>query len=225
MSRKPLYDITPFTALDFPDHLAAIFWFAKCQMQCVYCYNKDIVFGDGKISKEEALSFLQKRKGLLEGVVLSGGEATLYADLVEFCRQIKALDYKIKLDTNGLNPQIVSALVENDLVDYIALDYKAPKQKFEAITKNKHFDIFSSTLEYLLGKAFPFEVRTTIHSDLLQPEDINQIIDDLKKRGYENTYYLQKFVYTPDTIGKVEEQKDVFDISKLSADLKVIWRQ
>ena len=225
MSRKPLYDITPFTALDFSDHLAAIFWFAKCQMQCVYCYNKDIVFGEGKISEDEALSFLQKRQGLLEGVVLSGGEATLYPDLVEFCQKIKAMNYKIKLDTNGLYPEMVSSLVENDLIDYIALDYKAPKQKFEAITKNKHFDSFSKTLNYLIDKAFPFEVRTTVHSDLLQPEDINQMIDDLKKRGYENVYYLQKFVYTPDTIGEVEEQKDVFDTSKLSTDLKVIWRQ
>ncbi len=225
MSRKPLYDITPFTALDFSDHLAAIFWFAKCQMQCVYCYNKDIVFGEGKISEDEALSFLQKRQGLLEGVVLSGGEATLYPDLVEFCQKIKAMNYKIKLDTNGLYPEMVSSLVENDLIDYIALDYKAPKQKFEAITKNKHFDSFSKTLNYLIDKAFPFEVRTTVHSDLLQPEDINQMIDDLKKRGYENVYYLQKFVYTPDSIGGVEEQKDVFDTSKLSTDLKVIWRQ
>ena len=224
MSHKPLYDITPFTALDYPDHLAVIFWFAKCQMQCVYCYNRDIVFGDGKISQEEALLFLNNRQGLLEGVVLSGGEATLYGELVEFCKQIKQLNFKIKLDTNGLNPKIVSALVENDLVDYIALDYKAPKQKFDAITKNKHFDSFSATLDYLISKSFPFEVRTTVHSDLLQPEDINQIIDDLCKRGYKNSYYLQKFVYTPGTIGEVEEQKNAFDTSKLSADLKVIWR-
>ncbi|MCD6654590.1 MAG: anaerobic ribonucleoside-triphosphate reductase activating protein [Sulfurovum sp.] len=224
MSPKPLYDITPFTALDYPDHLAAIFWFAKCQMQCVYCYNRNIVFGDGKISQEEALSFLKNRQGLLEGVVLSGGEATLYGELVAFCKQIKQLNFKIKLDTNGLNTEMISALAENNLVDYIALDYKAPKQKFQSITKNKHFDFFSDTLEYLIKKEFPFEVRTTVHSDLLQAEDINQIIKDLLKRGYKNTYYLQKFIYTPDTIGKVKEQKHIFDVSKLSDDLKIIWR-
>ncbi|MDQ1325587.1 MAG: Anaerobic ribonucleoside-triphosphate reductase activating protein, partial [Campylobacterota bacterium] len=217
-------DITPFTALDYPDHLAAIFWFAKCQMQCVYCYNRDIVFGNGKISQGEALTFLQNRKGLLEGVVLSGGEATLYESLAEFCKQIKQLNFKIKLDTNGLNPQMIYTLVENNLVDYIALDYKAPKQKFQSITKNKHFDAFSATLDYLIKKEFPFEVRTTVHSDLLQVEDINQIIKDLLRRDYRDTYYLQKFIYTPDTIGKVKDQKNTFDLSRLSSDIKVIWR-
>jgi pyruvate formate lyase activating enzyme len=224
MSRKPLYDITPFTALDYPDHLAAIFWFAKCQMQCVYCYNRDIVFGDGKISQEEALAFLKNRQGLLEGVVLSGGEATLYGELVEFCKQIKQLNFKIKLDTNGLNLEMIYALVENNLVDYIALDYKAPKEKFQAITKNIHFDLFSRTLDFLIKKKFPCEVRTTVHSDLLQAEDVNQIIKDLLKRGYKDTYYLQKFVYTPDTIGKVKEQRHAFDVSRLSSDLKVSLR-
>ena len=89
MLHKPLYDITPFTALDYPDHLATIFWFAKCDMQCAYCYNKDIVFGEGKMTEEDAISFLKSRIGLLEGVVLSGGEATLYSSLIEFCQKIK----------------------------------------------------------------------------------------------------------------------------------------
>ena len=167
MPHKPLYDITPFTALDYPDHLAAIFWFAKCNMRCVYCYNKDIVFGEGEITEEEAIAFLQSRVGLLEAVVLSGGEATLYSDLEAFCKKIKQLKFKIKLDTNGLNPEMIQVLVENRLVDYISLDYKAPKEKYFEITKDKHFDSFSKTLNFLIQKQFSFEVRTTIHSDLL----------------------------------------------------------
>lgn len=224
MPHKPLYDITPFTALDYPDHLAAIFWFAKCNMCCVYCYNKDIVFGVGKISEEEAISFLQSRVGLLEAVVLSGGEATLYNDLVEFCKKIKKLKVKIKLDTNGLNPEMIQVLVENRLVDYIALDYKAPKEKYFEITKDKHFDSFSKTLNFLIQKQFPFEVRTTVHSDLLRVEEINRIIKDLLKKGYSGTYYLQPFVFTENTIGKIKEEKSAFDISQLSDGLKVIWR-
>ena len=224
MLHKPLYDITPFTALDYPDHLATIFWFAKCNMRCVYCYNKDIVFGEGKISQEEALAFLESRVGLLEAVVLSGGEATLYGDLVEFCQKIKQLKFKIKLDTNGINFDRVHALVENDLVDYIALDYKAPKEKYFEITKDKHFDIFSKTLNFLIQKQFPFEVRTTVHSDLLRVEEINRIIKDLLKRGYSGTYYLQPFVFTEHTIGRVKEEKNPFDISRLSKELEVVWR-
>ncbi|WP_373028564.1 anaerobic ribonucleoside-triphosphate reductase activating protein [Sulfurovum sp.] len=224
MPHKPLYDITPFTALDYPDHLAAIFWFAKCNMRCVYCYNKDIVFGEGEITEEEAIAFLQNRVGLLEAVVLSGGEATLYNDLVEFCKKIKQLKFKIKLDTNGLNPKLVQILVENRLVDYISLDYKAPKEKYFEITKDKHFDSFSKTLNFLIQKQFSFEVRTTIHSDLLRVEEINRIIKDLIKRGYIGTYYLQPFVFTENTIGKIQEEKNTFDTSQLSSALKVVWR-
>lgn len=224
MPRKPLYDITPFTALDYPDHLASIFWFAKCSMRCVYCYNKDIVFGEGKISQEEALAFLDSRAGLLEGVVLSGGEATLYGDLPEFCGKIKQKNFKIKLDTSGINFDMVYTLVEHQLVDYIALDYKAPKEKYYDITKDRHFDSFSKTLNFLIQKQFPFEVRTTVHSDLLRVEEINRIIKDLLKRGYSGTYYLQPFIFTEDTIGKVEEEKNPFDRSRLSHELEVVWR-
>ena len=225
MPHKPLYDITPFTALDYPDHLATIFWFAKCNMRCVYCYNRDIVFGEEKISEEEALAFLDSRVGLLEGVVLSGGEATLYGDLVEFCQKIKQKKFKIKLDTSGINFDMVYALVENDLVDYIALDYKAPKEKYFEITKDKHFDSFSKTLNFLIHKQFPFEVRTTVHSDLLRVEEINRIIKDLIKRGYSGTYYLQPFVFTENTIGRVKEEKNPFDRSRLSNELEVVWRE
>lgn len=224
MQPKPLYDITPFTALDYPAHLAAIFWFAKCNMRCPYCYNKDIVFGEGEISEEEAINFLQSRVGLLEGVVLSGGEATLYSDLPAFCRKIKQLKFKIKLDTNGLNPQMVRELVENKLVDYIALDYKAPKEKYLEVTKDKHFNIFSKTLDYLIESGFPFEVRTTVHSDMLRVEEINRIIKDLRRRGYSGTYYLQLFVMTDTTIGRMKKPQTPFDTARLSKELKVVWR-
>jgi len=137
-------------------------------MRCVYCYNKNIVLGEGKIGEAEALEFLQSRRGLLEAVVLSGGEATLYSNLVEFCKKIRELGFKIKLDTNGLkldtnglNPEMIRELVENELVDYIALDYKAPKERYYAITKNKHFDRFIQSLNFLIKQQFPFEARTT----------------------------------------------------------------
>jgi len=224
MLPEPLYDITPFTMLDYPDHLAAVFWFAGCNMRCVYCYNKDIVLGEGKIGETEALEFLQSRKGLLEAVVLSGGEATLYSDLAEFCKKIRESGFKIKLDTNGLNPEMIRVLVENGLIDYIALDYKAPKEKYHAITKNKHFDSFTQSLNFLIRQQFPFEVRTTVHSDLLRVEEINRIIKDLVKRGYRGTYYLQPFLFTEETLGKVEKEKRPFDTSRLSKALDVVWR-
>ena len=224
MQLKPFYDITPFTALDYPDHLAAIFWFAKCNMRCVYCYNKHIVLGEGKLREEEILAFLDSRMGLLEAVVLSGGEATLYNELPVLCRKIKQKKFKIKLDTNGLNPDMIQMLVEENLVNYIALDYKAPREKYYEVTKDKHFDKFSKTLNFLIKKDFSFEVRTTVHSDLLRVEEINRIVKDLMKRGYTGTYYLQPFVFTDNTIGRVKKEINPFDKSLLSSELKIVWR-
>ena len=224
MPHKPLYDITPFTTLDYPEHLAAIFWFAKCNMRCTYCYNRDIVFGEGERSEDEAIAFLNSRTGMLEAVVLSGGEATLYGGLPAFCARIRAEGFKIKLDTNGLNPTMVQTLVANRLVDYIALDYKAPKEKYLALTKDKHFDRFSETLNFLIDSRFPFEVRTTVHSDLLRAEEINRIIRDLIRRGYTGTYYLQRFVYTEHTIGRIKPERNAFDAALLDAEIRVVWR-
>ncbi len=221
---SPVYDITPFSALDYPDHLSAIIWFAGCNMRCTYCYNGDIVFSKGKRSLEEALAFLQKRTGLLEGVVLSGGEATAFDGLGAFCRSIKALGFKIKLDTNGTHPRMIKALIGENLLDYIALDYKAPREKFYAITQNRNFSHFEETLELLLKADVRFEVRTTLHSDLLDEADINAIVKDLERRGYSGTYYIQNFVNDVETIGKISNPKKHFDKSMISAGLTVEYR-
>ena len=146
----PIYDITPFSLLDYPEHLSCIVWFSGCNMRCSYCYNPDIVFSQGSICIDSLLNFLQQRKGKLEAVVLSGGEATQYTGLIELCCSIKALGFKIKLDTNGTNTNMLTKLIELKLIDYVALDYKAPKEKFYQITKNKNFDTFLKSLTFLL---------------------------------------------------------------------------
>lgn len=105
-------DLTTFTHLDYPDHLACIVWLVGCNMRCDFCYNKDIVFSkNGSLSLQDVLDFLNKRVGLLDAVVLSGGEATTH-DLFNFCKEVKSLGFKIKLDTNGLNPNQVKLLIE-----------------------------------------------------------------------------------------------------------------
>ncbi len=221
---KPIYDITKFTALDYPEHLAAIIWFAGCNMKCSYCYNPDIVFGKGKISEEEVLDFLKSRIGLLEGVVLSGGECTLYKGLPDFCGKIKKLGFKIKIDTNGLETETIISLIENSLIDYIALDYKAPKEKFYEITKNRHFEKFADTLGYLIKKKVDFEARTTIHTNLLDTEDINKIIENLNDQGYDGTYYLQNFLYNENTVGNIGDQNNRVDLSKINDSIKIEYR-
>ena len=124
ISQEVIYDLTTFTHIDYPDHLACIVWFSGCNMRCDYCYNKDIAFSkDGIYSYIDILNFLQTRKNLLDAVVLSGGEATSF-NLVEFCQEIKKLGFKIKLDTNGTNSLHVKELLELNLLDFVALDYK-----------------------------------------------------------------------------------------------------
>jgi len=225
LKNKDIYDLTRFTHLDYPNELACIVWFNGCSMRCKYCYNDDIVFNkDGNYSYEDVLDFLKSRIGLLDGVVLSGGEAT-GKDLVEFCQKIKKLGFLIKLDTNGVNYSKVKELIEQDLLDCVALDYKAPKYKFEEITASKKYDEFDHTLSYLIKKDFNFEVRTTLHTDLLNFEDINFIINDLHHKGYKNNYYIQRFVDTKTNIGDIHEEHNKFDNNDIRSDLlNVIYR-
>jgi len=222
---SPIFDITPFTMLDFPKNLASIFWFAKCNMRCPYCYNPDIVLGEGQISVQKALEFLTSRIKKLTGVVLSGGECTLYPQLEHFAGKIKALGFKIKIDTNGTNPKCIKTMVHKNLVDYIALDYKAPEYKFEFITRNKNFHDFEETLQFLIDENFPFEARTTVHSGLLTLQDINDIIDDLKAKGYQNSYFLQNYFHTGDTLGDIKIQTMPLDTTKLNHKIDIQLRE
>lgn len=224
LSAKVIYDLTTFTHLDYPDHLSCIVWFSGCNMRCDYCYNKDIVFAkDGKYSYNDILDFLKTRVGLLEAVVLSGGEATSH-ELLPFCREIKKLGFKIKLDTNGTNFSTIKELLDANLLDYVALDYKAPKDKFTQITHSNKFDEFSKTLDYLIKTEIAFEARTTLHADLLNEEDINTIMQDLKKRGYTNTYYIQEFLDTGVNIGNLKNPKNKINKALLQSDLEIIFR-
>lgn len=223
-STKVVYDITKFTHLDFQDHLSCIVWFSGCNMRCDYCYNKDIVFAkNGIYSYNDVLDFLKTRVGLLDAVVLSGGEATSHK-LVKFCKEIKKLGFLIKLDTNGTNPHAIKELLDLNLLDFIALDYKAPKNKFLKITHSNRYDEFSNTLDLLITSEIEFEVRTTLHYDLLNEDDINLIIDDLIQRGYAKTYYIQEFLDTGINIANIKKSSKNFDKTKLLNDIKIIWR-
>ena len=217
LNKNIVYDLTPFTHLDFPDHLACIVWLAGCDLRCDYCYNKDIVFAkNGKMTFNDVLNFLNTRQNLLDGVVISGGEATLH-NLILFCQEIKSKGFKIKLDTNGINFQHIKELVDLKLIDYIALDYKAPKYKFNTITHatvNK-FDTFEQTLNYLIKSNFNFEIRTTVHADLLDEKDINTILNDLKDKKYKGNYFLQNYLDTQDNIGDIKNSTKKFDLEKI----------
>ena len=224
LNAKVIYDLTSFTHLDYPNHLACIVWFSGCNMRCDYCYNKDIVFAkDGKYSYNDILNFLKTRINLLEAVVLSGGEATSH-ELTLFCQKIKELGFKIKLDTNGTNFNQIKELLDLNLLDYVALDYKAPQSKFTQITHSNKWSEFSKTLDLLINSNIDFEVRTTLHADLLNESDINKIITDLVQRGYDKPYYLQQFLDTGFNIANLETPKSKFDKSLLLNNIEIAYR-
>lgn len=212
---KALYDLTPFTLIDFPDIPAAIFWFAGCNLRCTYCYNPDIVLGSAHIDEVSALAFLSKRRGLLEGVVLSGGEATLYSNLIPFCRSIKTLGYKLKLDTNAMRPDIIATLLEEKLLDYVALDYKAPSSEMIRICGGGSEHRFWESFHILQKSTVPFEVRTTFHSDLLHETQIITMADALLRAGYTQPFYVQLFRSGVQTLGNLPSCERVVDYTLL----------
>jgi pyruvate formate lyase activating enzyme len=214
----PIYSVTPFTMLDFPGRTACIVWFTGCNMRCPYCHNPQIVKGKGRGDLDQVMAFLRKRQGLLDGVVLSGGEASVYPGLPGFIRDLKALGYAIKLDTNGLRPDIIKTHLDAGFLDYVALDYKAPPAKFRRVTGTDKYDLFSQTLDLLCGQSsIDFEVRTTVHTDLMDEDDVSEIIRDLEDRRYRGIHAIQNFTHNDDrpTLGFMKEQSRILDVGAL----------
>lgn len=224
LNLKNVYSLTKFTTTDYAGHLSCVVWLNRCNFRCLYCYNDDLVFN--KIANHtlnDVLGFLKKRIGLLDAVVISGGEATQH-DLIDFCKEVKALGFKIKLDTNATDLKQIQKLIELNLLDYMAIDFKAHEDKFYEITKKNLYNKFIKTIKYLISIDFDFELRTTVNSLLLDEEDINKMIDILIKLGYKNTYYLQNFLLTSSNIGNIKEGLDL-DISLInSKNLDIQWR-
>ena len=209
LNQKIVYDLTRFTTTDYVGHISCIIWFVSCNFRCLYCYNDNIVYTkEGNYSFLEILEFLKTRVGLLDAVVLSGGEASLY-DLETFCKKIKELGFKIKLDTNGTNLNLVKNLINKSLVDFIAIDFKAPKYKFSQITATNFYDKVIETIKYLIKIDFDFELRTTINTNLLDENDINSMIETISCLDYKGIYYLQNFIETSSNIGDIKQSRTI----------------
>ena len=222
----PIYSLTPFTLLDYPHKSACILWFAGCNMRCLYCYNPEIVNGKGSLSFEEIISFLHSRKNLLDAVVFSGGECLLHKKVVSLIEEVKKMGFLIKIDTNGSSPETMQQLLNQKLIDYIALDFKSPKSKFQAITKSDLYEPFDKTLEVILKSEIPFEVRTTYHSDLLTEEDLIEMIRFLEFKNYAGNYYIQYFKNNVETLSKLGHSSNKIDYKKISTPtIKIVLRE
>ena len=152
------------TLVDFPDHIACVLFMPGCNYDCFYCHNRALIDGSHvRMDMDEVWHFLTKRREQLDGVVLTGGEPTLQKDLMPFIRKIKTLGYKVKLDTNGSRPVIVAQIASERLVDYVAVDYKAPVQRYrEFCGENADAQAVLQTIHILQLSGMPFEVRTTV---------------------------------------------------------------
>ena len=215
LNQKIVYNITKFTTTDYVGHLSCIIWFVSCNFRCLYCYNDNIVYTkEGNYTQNNILDLLKTRIGLLDSVVLSGGEATVH-NVIPICKEIKKLGLKIKLDTNATNLPQIKKLIELNLLDYIAIDFKAPKYKFKEIVGVDMYDNTIKTIQYLISIDFTFELRTTINKSLLDENDINSMIETISNLGYKNIYYLQNFLETSSNIGNISKSSNI-DKSKIN---------
>lgn len=153
------------------------------------------------------LDFLLSRRLLLDGVVFSGGECTIHPQLIPFVREVKKMGFEVKIDTNGSRPEVIWQLVDENLLDYVALDFKAMPEKYWSVTRSDLFFPFEKTLEVLISSGIRFEVRTTVHSDQLTASDLENMENWLRAKGYSGTYYLQHFRGDKPTLGELGESK------------------
>ena len=193
-----------------------------------YCYNANLARGLAEsLPAENVIKFLEERRGKLDGIVFSGGECTIWGHkLIDDIYYTKNLGYKIKVDTNGSNPGVIRYLIENKMVDYIALDYKCPEEKWELfMPSQKHFENFKETLNLLQESDIPFEVRTTVHTDIIDESDILSILRHLESINYKGTYFIQFFFPTEETLGNVSKEMRHFDTEQIKSEtIKVEYR-
>jgi len=184
-----------FSLIDYPGKISAIIFTQGCNFRCPFCHNPELVnpelFAD-TLDENSVLSFLKRRVAKLDGVVITGGEPLLQHDLVEFIERIKEIGYLIKLDTNGSYPEILKQLLAKNLIDYIAMDIKAPLEKYPNVVKTDAYtEKIMESVKIILNSNIDYEFRTTVVKDLLTEDDLICIAKLI--RGAKR-YVLQKFV-------------------------------
>ena len=202
-----------FSLLDYPGKISAIIFTQGCNFRCQFCYNpmlvepqgaagklqitssgysgEEIKKGDSEIGEEALFDFLKKRAGKLDAVVVTGGEPTIHADLPEFVAKIKKIGFDVKLDSNGTNPEMLKKLVKSKLIDYIAMDVKAPPEKYHLVAGAEPClqDVLES-IKIIKESGLPYEFRTTLVPGLADMEDI-KAMGEMIRGG--KRWFLQQF--------------------------------
>ena len=205
--------------IDFPGTISSIVFTAGCNFRCPYCHNPDLIndYSGKLLSEKDILEILETSKKMIDGVVITGGEPTLHRDLPEFIRSLKDIGFKIKLDTNGSNPEMVRKLLDDNLVDYVAMDIKAPKRKYVLVSgENFKYESFLESVEVLRSSEVQYEFRTTVYPNLFEMEDYFEIAKDLLLK---EKYYLQNIRYEK-TLGGIEKPEKVHSSEDVAGILK-----
>lgn len=182
------------TLLDFPEHTACTLFVPGCNFRCPYCHNSELLSSDVEFYDEsEVFAFLKKRRGVLEGVCVTGGEPTIYTDLDRLLEKIKELGYLVKLDTNGYLPDRLTPLFERGLVDYIAMDIKNSPERYAETIGVMNFDVAPvlRSVDIIMNSGVDYEFRTTVVSELFDEQSIAAAARMI--RGAKR-YFLQAFV-------------------------------
>lgn len=210
------------TLLDFPGKMAATVFTGGCNLRCPFCHNASLVIPEkfgATIPEEEFFAFLDKRRGILEGVCVSGGEPTLYKDLPDFLKRIKEKGFLIKLDTNGTDPEMLKSLIDEGLLDYVAMDIKSSKEGYPRAVGIEGYDTskIEKSVEILRKCKVDFEFRTTVVRELHTKEDFESMGKWLVG---EDKLFLQTFTDSGDLIGSgysaysEEEMKELLSVLK-----------
>lgn len=183
------------TLLDYPGHVAATIFTGGCNFRCPFCHNSDLVVNPTMspcISQEEIFAFLKKRKNVLSGICITGGEPTLQTNLSEFIKKVRFLGYKIKLDTNGYRPDVISSLLEDNLLDYIAMDIKAGLSNYAKVSGIPNLDTskIKESISIIENSGIDYEFRTTVVKELHSQEDFLEISEMLSSSS---PYFIQSF--------------------------------
>lgn len=208
--------IEKMSLIDFPNQLAAILFYKGCNLRCPYCYNPQLVEGKNDIlDSKDVIDFLMLRKGVLDGIVFSGGECTLWGDMLKLDIEFaKSLGYKVKVDTNGQKPDFIEDLIKNELVDYVALDIKTNKINNNAFRWVP--ELTYKTLKLLMKSGVKFETRTTIHPDVINEEDLSELLHELREAGLMQPHYIQYFFPAPKTLRDVDPKPRKFHLDEVN---------
>lgn len=204
------------TLIDYPGKIACMAYTIGCNFRCPYCHNPELVDEtvEERISEQELFAFLDARKRVLEGLVITGGEPTMHADLPAFIKNVRARGYAVKLDTNGTNPGMLARLIRDKLVDYVAMDIKSPLRSYSrTVARPTDIGAIRRSIDLLRGSPIEYEFRTTLIKALVSPADLAEIGREI--RGAKR-YYLQKFIPTK-LLNPQFRRKTTYDDAELAA--------